>query len=332
MTRCLRALAQELDTILKAKRYDLNQKVQRKDGSWWIKTENGMRPLKDGKGERGRLPHDASVTQARQLKASAWGTPEEVAEMAKTPRLVYGLEEAEKILKEVAKRGALRSKSGFEGVLSGKSIKEILSGQETKKSFDRKAHYLAAANIDKLFSNAIEPWTFDLDPRKNNAELKNRRYLYAPMEYNDKIIPVRFTTKEYKQKDDNKRIYSITAIDVKIMETKKEATLDYNAPLKKSQERPSNSSSLDNRVAPGQLKVGVITKSTALNPSRVDATHGVLNLETCVSPPTIPSYSKRIAYVFDSVNRRLISKRRLGALRTLAQELARFKQRELWND
>ncbi|GHV81143.1 hypothetical protein AGMMS49944_29340 [Spirochaetia bacterium] len=65
------------------------------------------------------------------------------------------------------------------------------------RSSSREAHFLAVSNLDKLFSNAIEPWEFSLNPHKNNQDLKERRVLYAPLEYEGQIIPVKITVKEY---------------------------------------------------------------------------------------------------------------------------------------
>jgi hypothetical protein len=65
-----------------------------------------------------------------------------------------------------------------------------------------------------LYSNAIEPWEFELNPHKNNTGLKTRRYLYAPMEYNEKITVVKITVKEYADTDLQNKLYSIEAVDV----------------------------------------------------------------------------------------------------------------------
>jgi hypothetical protein len=62
-------------------------------------------------------------------------------------------------------------------------VGKLVSAVAVRASFSPEAHYLAAANIDKLFSNAIEPWFFELNPDKNNEGLLTRRYLFAPMEY-----------------------------------------------------------------------------------------------------------------------------------------------------
>jgi hypothetical protein len=59
-----------------------------------------------------------------------------------------------------------------------------------------------------------EPWRFELNPNKNNDDLTNRRYLYAPIEFDNKIIPVKITVKEYKDKNLGKRLYSVEAINV----------------------------------------------------------------------------------------------------------------------
>jgi hypothetical protein len=171
----------------------------------------------DGRRLVGQKEHwDSSNRKAEKLKISDFGTPEEVREMAKPIRTAKDRAEATEILKRIAQKGELTSKSGVVASLSGKSIDKIMCGQVSKQSFDQKAHWQAAANADKLFQNAIEPWEFELDPGKNNENLKDRRYFYAPMEYGGAILPIKFTVKEFKQQGAGKRIYSLEAIAVKI--------------------------------------------------------------------------------------------------------------------
>ena len=142
-----------------------------------------------------------------------FGIPEEVREMAKVPRTAKTKEETITILKNIASTGDFTSKSGVVVSLSGKAIEKIVSDQALHQSFNALAHWQAAANVDKLFSNAVEPWEFELNPQKNNENLKGRRYLYAPMEYNGIILPVKITVKEYKQEGAKNRLYSIEAIN-----------------------------------------------------------------------------------------------------------------------
>jgi hypothetical protein len=158
----------------------------------------------------------SSDEKAKELTLSMFGPPEEVREMAKPVRMARDREEAAKTLKEIAQKGELTSKSGITASLSGKSVDKITSGQASRQSFNPKAHWQAAANIDKLFQNAIEPWKFQINPRKTNDNLKDRRYLYAPMEYEGAILTVKFTVKEFKQQGIGKRIYSLEAIAVEI--------------------------------------------------------------------------------------------------------------------
>jgi hypothetical protein len=75
---------------------------------------------------------------------------------------------------------------------------------------------MAVANIDKLFSNAIEPWKFELNPSKNNDDLAARHYLYAPLEFDGKLIPVKITVKEYKDIALGMRLYSVEAINAEL--------------------------------------------------------------------------------------------------------------------
>jgi len=65
-----------------------------------------------------------------------------------------------------------------------------------------------------LFANAVESWEFELNPNKENAGLKARRYLYAPMRYEGKIVAAKITVKEYTDADLRNKLYSIEAIDV----------------------------------------------------------------------------------------------------------------------
>jgi len=81
-----------------------------------------------------------------------------------------------------------------------------------KKSI-REALWQAAANIDKLFAHSIEPWRFELNPNKNNDGLKDRRVLYAPMEYAERILPVKLIVKEFLDQSAGAKLYSIEAID-----------------------------------------------------------------------------------------------------------------------
>jgi len=140
--------------------------------------------------------------------------------MAKPIRMVQTRYEATIILKEIAAQGPLTNKDGLTVTLSSDSRGKIVSSKALETSHGQKAHFLAVANLDKLFSNSIEPWEYELNPNKSNEDLKSRRYLYAPLEFYGKIIPVKITVKEYKDESLGKRLYSIEAIDVEIKASK----------------------------------------------------------------------------------------------------------------
>ena len=108
----------------------------------------------------------------------------------------------------------LMSKTGQVATISKNSIDELMSGKAVRESMNRDAHLLACANIEKLYSNAILKWEFELDSGKTNENLGDRKYLYAPMKFGKEIIPVKFTVKEFKSKKPDNRIYSIKAINV----------------------------------------------------------------------------------------------------------------------
>jgi hypothetical protein len=187
-----------------------------------IRTWGGVEYVKAAPGDwrrrvAGKEKWDSSSTKVSELKMADFGTPDEVREMAKMPLSVDSFAEAREILTNIVDK-SLTSRSGLTATLSKKSIKEILSGVAIGKSVDLKAHLKAAANLDRLYANAIERWKFELNTSKNNEGLKDRRYLYAPMEYNNRILPIKMTVKEYKDAARGKRLYSIEAINVVINE------------------------------------------------------------------------------------------------------------------
>jgi len=157
-------------------------------------------------------PWDTSREKAKELRIEQWGTPEEVAEMSAPIRGANTRKEATAILKEIASHGPLTSKSGITARLQRRSVGKLVSSVAVHSSFSPEAHYLAAANIDKFFSNAIEPWLFELNPNKNNEGLKARHYLFAPMEYMGRIAIIKITVKEYLREEN--KLYSIEALDI----------------------------------------------------------------------------------------------------------------------
>jgi hypothetical protein len=157
----------------------------------------------------------SSTEKAKTLIATDFGTPDEVKEKARPIRSAHTFNEARGILEDMVNR-PMTSRNNLVAVLSNNSIKKILSGPAVADSMCRDAHLLAALNLNKLFSNAIEPWRFELNPAKNNDNIAEIHRLYAPLRFNDKVITVKITVKEMKSKREGNRIYSIEAIDTEI--------------------------------------------------------------------------------------------------------------------
>ncbi|MCL1993482.1 MAG: hypothetical protein FWG66_11115 [Spirochaetes bacterium] len=180
-----------------------------------VRVWGGKEYVKVAPGEwRPRVKHkEDSTEQAKELALSMFGTPEEVREMAKMERKAESYDEAREMVLGLVNK-PLQSRSGLVATLSKKSVDKILSGTAVGKSFDKDAHLLAAANIDKLFSNAAEPFKFPLKPEKHNENYRAVRRLYSPMLFEKRIIPVKFTVLEMLNPKDGKRLYSLEAIDV----------------------------------------------------------------------------------------------------------------------
>lgn len=159
---------------------------------------------------------DKSREKAQELRFDQWGTLDEVNAMATPLRQVNTRRAAMDCLKEIAQNNPFISRSGLSAWLPKRSLGKIVSYAAVSSSFCPQAHYLVAANIDKLYSNAIEPWEFELNPNKDNTGLKSRRYLYSPIEYDGKITVAKITVKVYIDTDLHNKLYSIEAVDVSL--------------------------------------------------------------------------------------------------------------------
>ena len=76
--------------------------------------------------------------------------------------------------------------------------------------------------FEKNINEKRELWKFELNPNKNNDGLRDRRILYAPMEFTGCIIPVKLTIKEYLDPLAANKLYSIEAIDFDLCRNKED--------------------------------------------------------------------------------------------------------------
>jgi len=156
---------------------------------------------------------EASFEMVKDLNIREFGTPEELTEKSKLLRNITELEKVKEIFDQIAKNGPLINARGIKAMIVKSTKKKIFNWKAIHTSLDEKAHLLAIANTDILFSNAIEK-TSPLDPNKKNKGIVERKNLFSPMEYNDCIIPVKFTVFKYDNNDQN--LYSIEAININI--------------------------------------------------------------------------------------------------------------------
>ena len=172
---------------------------------------------------------NSSSEKAKYIKIEDYGTLNELIEMARPIREAKSRADAVRALEAIISNNGtekcsfieLKSKCGVSALLRRSSIGKLVSGIQ-EKGIPKEALWQAAANIDKIFANSIEPWKFELNPNKNNDGLKDRRILYAPMEYTKRILPVKLTVKEYFDPLAAAKLYSIEAIDFDLIKKKKE--------------------------------------------------------------------------------------------------------------
>jgi hypothetical protein len=182
----------------------------------------------DKDGNVAKEPWDSSTEKAKTLTALDFGTLDEVKEIARPIRSAHTRREAKEALECIIsgndgeKRPAirLRSKSGLTAFLRRSSIGKLVSGIQ-KKDMPKETLWQAAANIDKLYENAIEPWRFELNPAKNNDGLKDRHILFALMDYEGTILPIKITVKEFLDPKVGVKLYSIEVIDSDLTQKKR---------------------------------------------------------------------------------------------------------------
>jgi hypothetical protein len=145
----------------------------------YVKIDSPDHAGKGGKVEGKKEPWDGSSRKAKELKMVDFGTPQEVANMATMPKTAKTKDKARTVMEEIQAKGVMTNKNNpaLKATLSKTSINKILNNKAKNQSFNEEAHLLAAVNVDRLFFNAIEPWKFDVDPRKQNIQLSNRRFL-----------------------------------------------------------------------------------------------------------------------------------------------------------
>jgi len=158
-------------------------------------------------------PWKSSDEKAKNLQIEDFGHINQVRVMADMERKCETYAHAREILSSLV-GCLLTSRSGLQAAISKNSIEKILSSKSVDDSYDFKAHLLAAGNLDKLFTNAIEPWSFQMNPEKNNDSLVSVHRLFAPMRYGEQIVIVKITAKEMKNPKDGNRIYAIKALNV----------------------------------------------------------------------------------------------------------------------
>jgi len=162
---------------------------------------------------------NSSDKAAEKLKISDFGNIDQIKDMAKMENKIDTYNQAREFLSSLVGQ-QLISRSGLRAVISKKSIEKILSTKSVDNSYNYKVHLLAAGNIDKLYSNAIEPWIFEMNPNRNNDSLLSIHRLFAPIEFDEQIAIVKITVKRMKNPKDGNRIYTIKALDV-FLEIKK---------------------------------------------------------------------------------------------------------------
>jgi len=154
-----------------------------------------------------KFPYDSSNEMAKTLKAEDWGSLDEVIKMSIMMRKANSKKEAKTILFELRNKGYLKNSqnSKIKPTLSRQAIKKLSNGDLT-----------IAVNIDQLFKHAIKPWEFELNPDKDNSDIEDRYYMFAPINKNGKLFPVKITILKHNDDEKGTRLYSGEIIEYEL--------------------------------------------------------------------------------------------------------------------
>lgn len=121
---------------------------------------------------------------------------------------------------ELAKREASKfagdplenKETGITAVVSRGSLGKMLSKSSWKNSTSPQAHYMAVANLDKLFPLAIE--RIGRADRAGDTNIASIHHFDAPMPYDGQVLRVKMLVKETTDPNSNNPLYTVSAVDV----------------------------------------------------------------------------------------------------------------------
>lgn len=207
-------VAGSFDTLVEAisyKRY-LDQGILDTMQSSPEATQRAEAIASDWMGSAGVVTPGEISTEGKAVN-QAQSQAESIVSTAQMPREVRNFTEAREALADVLGQPITNASDGAVAVVSGQSLKKMLSKSEVSKSISPQVHTAAVANIDYLYENSVLGETHE--DRKGGGLESVHRYV-APMIYDGAVYGVKITVKEQKNKQGN-IVYTVEAIDVENM-------------------------------------------------------------------------------------------------------------------
>lgn len=119
-------------------------------------------------------------------------------------------------MKPIPGKGIVAPGTDFEVFVTRRTIDKATSGKASSKSISKQAHYLAAANIDRLWEKSF---SHGIEPDKNGAqEIKGVHKRTAYMRDGENIYRVKLTAKQYNSIENTNHLYSVEVEDILLEE------------------------------------------------------------------------------------------------------------------
>gem|GEM_PF-955573 len=134
--------------------------------------------------------------------------------LAHTMRRARGSDQARAAAKDFIGKPLTNTETGIRAVVSGESLKKMLSESAVKKSVSQQAHHEAVGNADKLFEVATLGLSRPPHKEGDKGIVSQIHHFDAPMPFEGEVLWVKLLVKEMENKTFANPLYTVAAVEI----------------------------------------------------------------------------------------------------------------------
>jgi len=108
----------------------------------------------------------------------------------------------------------INRQTGVNAVVSGQSLKKMLSKSAVIKSTGQQAHHQAVANADRLFARASLRLTRQPNRPSDIGKIKHLHHFDSAMLFDGRVLRVKLLVKEWLDKRRSNTLYTLASVEV----------------------------------------------------------------------------------------------------------------------